>query len=174
MDEIRYPLGPFQVAEHSTPELRINWIQDIKGLPASLRLHVHNLSQDQLRTPYRLGGWTVAQVVHHIADNDMNASIRFKRALTEDNPVAGTYREDLWAELSDSGATSIELSLTMIEALRSRFALLLESMNPVDFNRTFISPTHGLMNLDHAAQRFAWHGRHHLAQIISLKQRLEW
>lgn len=109
-----------------------------------------------------------------MADNDMNAYIRFKRALTEDQPAASSYREDLWADLSDYQDTPIEASIAILESLYMRFAILVGSLTPFDFERTFTSPAHGLMSLDMALQRFAWHNRHHIAQITSLKERLEW
>ncbi|NIK76474.1 hypothetical protein FHS15_001599 [Paenibacillus castaneae] len=134
---------------------------------------MQHLSSGQLLTPYRPGGWTVQQVVHHMADNDMNAFIRFKRALTEDVPTASSYHEDLWAELMDY-QTPIETSLVLMHSIHSRFVALLHSLHPTDYQRMFISPTHGLMSLDAAAQRYAWHGRHHIAQIASLKERMDW
>lgn len=139
-----------------------------------LRLIVQNLTLEQLQTPYRSGGWSVQQVIHHMADNDMNAYIRFKRALTEDQPTASFYREDLWADQRDYQDTLIETSIALLESLHTRFAMLLDSLTPLDFERTFTSPTHGLMSLDLALQRFAWHNRHHMAQMTSLKERLEW
>jgi hypothetical protein len=174
MDHFRYPIGQFEPIETPTPEQRNRWIEDISEIPTILRLTVQNLTMEQLLTQYRPGGWTVQQVVHHMADNDMNAFIRFKKALTEDNPTVSTYREDLWAELSDYRSTPIQTSLILLESLHSRFVALLGSLRPYDFERTFTSPTHGVMSLDIATQRYAWHGRHHLAQIVSLKERLGW
>jgi hypothetical protein len=126
---------------------------------------VQNLNTEQLLTPYRPGGWSVQQVVHHLADNDMNA---YK------SPIAGSYREELWAELSDYQDTPIETSLVLLESLHQRFVVLLCSLSPLQFHRTFLSPTHGTMSLDIATQRFSWHGRHHIAQIDSLKERMGW
>jgi uncharacterized damage-inducible protein DinB len=174
MEHFRYPIGQFEPMEQPTAEQRNRWIEDISVMPKALRLTVQNLTLEQLLTRYRPGGWTVQQVVHHMADNDMNAFIRFKKALTEDNPTAGSYREDLWAELSDYRNPPIETSLVLLESLHSRFVALLCSLLPSDFKRTFTSPTHGLMTLDVATQRYAWHGRHHMAQITSLKDRLAW
>jgi hypothetical protein len=174
MDPIRYPIGHFEPIQQPTPEQRNGWIKDISQMPTILRLTVQNLTIEQLYTQYRPGGWTVQQLVHHMADNDMNAYIRFKRALTEDHPTASSYREDLWAELSDYRNTPIETSLVLLESLHSRFEALLCSLSPSDFQRTFTSPTHGLMNLDAATQRYAWHSRHHIAQIASLKDRFGW
>lgn len=173
MEQIRYPIGQFQLIENPTPEDRNRWISEIRDLPLILRQTVHNLTEEQLHKPYRPDGWTVCQVVHHMADNDMNAYIRFKRALTEDNPIASSYREDLWAELSDY-RTPIETSLVLIDSIHNRFVGLLRSLHLSDFQKIFTSPTHGQMNLDAAIQRYAWHDRHHTAQIASLKERERW
>ena len=174
MNDYRYPIGQFEPIQQSTSEQRNRWIEDILQIPKILQLTVQDLNQEQLHTPYRPGGWTVQQVVHHMADNDMNAFLRFKKALTEENPTASSYREDLWAELSDYHNAPIETSLVLLESLHSRFAILLRSLQPSDYQRTFTSLTHGEMTLDVAAQRFSWHGRHHIAQITSLKERLGW
>ncbi|MZQ87076.1 putative metal-dependent hydrolase [Paenibacillus sp. 5J-6] len=174
MDRLRYPIGRFEGIPNSTADQRAGWMEEIKQCSRKLRFHVQNLTLEQLHTPYRSGGWTVQQVIHHMADNDMNAYIRFKRALTEDQPAASTYKEDLWADLSDYQETPIEISMAILESLHARFAILLDSLTPLDFERTFTSPTHGLMSLDIALQRFAWHNRHHIEQITSVKERLEW
>jgi hypothetical protein len=171
---LRFPMGQFQAELTPNPEQLIEWINEISEMPTVLRSVVQSLNEEQLLTTYRIGGWTIQQLVHHMADNDMNAFIRFKKALTEDQPTANSYREDLWAELNDSINTPIETSLTLLEALHSRFVLLLRSLSKSDFQRTFLSPTHGKMSLDLATQRFAWHGRHHIAQIESLKCRMGW
>ncbi|GGF92212.1 putative metal-dependent hydrolase [Paenibacillus albidus] len=174
MDLWSYPIGRFVPEEQPNSGLRQLWIQDIAALPAELRAAVSNLDEEQQCAPYRPGGWTIRQVVHHLADNDMNAYIRFKRALTEDKPVSSSYREDLWAELSDYQETPVECSIMLMEALHKRFVILLRSLSPSDFQRSFVSPTHGSMTLDHAIQRYAWHGRHHLSQIESLIKRMGW
>jgi hypothetical protein len=173
MDTLRFPIGHFEAVLEPDLEMRREWIRKMAEMPAQLRHIVQSLTSEQLLTPYRPGGWTVQQVIHHLPDNDMNAYIRFKKALTEDNPIASTYKEDVWAELNDYKAP-IETSLVLIESLRSRFAVLLHAMQPSDFQRTFTSPTHGVMTLDIALQRFDWHGQHHLAQISSLKERMGW
>lgn len=173
MDRIRYPLGLFEPIQNPTQVQRARWVMDMLALPAELRSTVEPLTRDQLFTPYRPGGWTVQQVVHHMADNDINAYIRFKLALTEDATLAGTYREDLWAEQIDYEAP-IELSIGLLDALHRRFAALLLSLPSIEFQITFTSPTHGPMSLDVATQRFAWHGRHHLAQITALIERSGW
>jgi hypothetical protein len=174
MNAWSYPLGEFEPEKQPTSEHRKKWIEDIYQMPKLLRLTVQNLTAESLLTPYRPGGWNVEQVVHHLADNDMNAYIRFKRALTEETPIASSYREELWAKLSDYQTTPIEISLILLDALHHRFVDLLRTLSSEQFQRTFISPTHGVMNLDIATQRFAWHGRHHMAQINSLKERMGW
>ncbi|WP_438447305.1 YfiT family bacillithiol transferase [Gorillibacterium sp. sgz5001074] len=173
-DALRYPIGRFEADPSPTAELRKRTIEEIRRLPDELRAAVLPLTPEQRHTPYRPGGWTVQQVVHHLADNDMNACLRFKRALTEENPTAGTYREEAWAAMEDYRLAPAEISIALLEALYSRFVILLAALDPADYSRTFISPTHGLMTLDTALQRFAWHGRHHLAQIVSLKERSGW
>ncbi|WP_068775114.1 YfiT family bacillithiol transferase [Paenibacillus sp. FJAT-26967] len=173
MDRLRYPIGLFEPVQNPAPQQRKKWIEDIAELPGVLGHTVRHLTSEQLLTPYRPGGWTVQQVIHHMADNDMNAFLRFKRALTEDSPAASSYREDLWAELSDYSAP-VETSLVLLESIHSRFAVLLRSLQPSQFQRTFTSPAHGEMNLDTAVHRYAWHGRHHLAQITSLIERSGW
>ncbi|MNI33999.1 putative metal-dependent hydrolase YfiT [compost metagenome] len=169
-----YPTGKFTAEEQSTSAHRTRWIEEIGLIANQLRRTVENLNTEQLLTPYRPGGWNAKQVVHHLADNDMNAYIRFKRALTEEAPTAGSYREELWAELSDYQDTPIEISLLLLDSLHQRFVVLLRSLTPSQFQHTFISPTHGSMTLDIAMQRFAWHGQHHIAQIDSLKERMGW
>ncbi len=174
MDDLRYPIGQFETVHQPTQEQRNSWIEEVSAMPVHLRYTVQNLTTEQLNTPYRPGGWTIQQVVHHLADNDMNAYIRFKKALTEENPIANSYREDLWAELSDYREVEIETSLLLIESLHIRFVTLLRKLSLTDFQRTFSSPTHGIMTLDIATQRYAWHGRHHIAQITSVKARKRW
>ncbi|MBB6675192.1 YfiT family bacillithiol transferase [Cohnella nanjingensis] len=174
MDPLSHPIGTFRPEENPTSARRAAWIAEIAALPGRLRSAVGHLATGQLETPYRPGGWTVRQVVHHLADNDMNAYIRFKRALTEEAPLASSYREDLWAELDDYRDTPIENSLVLLATLRERFVILLRSRSPHEFRRAFTSPAHGEMTLDHALQRYDWHGRHHLAQIQSLAARMGW
>jgi hypothetical protein len=174
MDKLRYPIGTFEAVNEVTSQQRQAWIQAISEAPAKLRMAIEGLTSEQLGTPYRPGGWTVRQVVHHLADNNMNAYIRFKLALTEDQPVVSLYREDLWAELSDYHDTPIETSLLLLESLHKRFVILLRSLQPVDFSRSFTHATLGIMTLDTAVQRYDWHCRHHIAQITSLRERMGW
>ncbi|UVI33076.1 YfiT family bacillithiol transferase [Paenibacillus spongiae] len=173
MEQYRYPIGRFEPFPAPTPEDRNRLMEDIADAASRLRAAVQHLTMEQLQTPYRSGGWTIQQVIHHMADNDMNAYIRFKRALTEESPTATSYREDIWAEMRDY-REPVELSITLLDVLHSRLVALLRSLAPEDFRKTFTSPTHGIMSLDLAMQRYAWHGRHHTAQIVSLKERMRW
>jgi len=174
MDTLRYPIGQFTAVQEPTEEQRKQFIESIAEMPEKLRQVVEGLGFEQLITPYRPGGWTLQQVVHHLADAEMNAYIRFKRGLTEDHPLAGTFQEDLWAELSDYKDTPIETSMLLLEALHSRFVKLLIKLKPTDFERSVTSPTHGEMTLDIAVQRYSWHARHHIAQITSLREHMGW
>lgn len=173
-DESRYPIGEFQAVIEVTQEQRDEWIRGIEEMSSKLRLSVEGLTPDQLGHSYRYGGWTVAQVVHHMADNDMNSYIRFKRALTEEKPIAGTYRQDGWANLPDYVDTPIETSITLMECLHSRLVTILRQLQPSDFAREFTSPSHGAMTLDIALQRYVWHGQHHIAQITTLREHMGW
>lgn len=174
MDTLRYPIGQFTAVQGTTEEQRKQFIDSIAEMPEKLRQAVEGLGAEQLNTPYRPGGWTLQQVVHHLADAEMNAYIRFKRGLTEDHPVAGSFREDLWAELNDYKDTPVETSILLLEALHSRFVKLLVKLKPTDFERSVKSPTFGDMTLEVAVQRYSWHGRHHIAQITSLRERMGW
>lgn len=174
MDRLSYPVGQFTAVQEMNEERRKQVIDSIAEIPDKLRHAVNGLGIDQLATPYRPRGWTVQQVVHHLADAEMNAYIRFKRGLTEERPLSGTFREDLWAELDDYQDVSIETSISLLEALHTRFVKLLLKLKPSDFERLVTSPTHGDMTLDVAIQRFSWHACHHIAQITSLRERMGW
>ncbi|MGM7685101.1 YfiT family bacillithiol transferase [Cytobacillus sp. Hm23] len=173
MDHLRFPDGQFESMQNITSEQCNKMIAQIPQITIILRTVVQNLSSEQLLTQYRPGGWTIQQIIHHMTDNDMNAFIRFKRALTEDTPTASTYREDLWAELSDY-QIPIHISINLLESLHCRFVYLLHSLHFSAFQRKFISLTHGEMCLGVAIQRFVWHDHHHIAQIVSLKEQQGW
>jgi hypothetical protein len=168
VDKLRYPIGHFVPNPNPSVEERNNCIKQIPDISKSLTDVLKNLDHDQLQTPYRPGGWTIQQVVHHLADNDMNAYLRLKRALTEDEPVANSYREDLFAKLSDYRDVPIQMSFSLLEALHSRLITLLHSLSPEDFSRRFTTQALGLITIDIALQRFVWHNRHHISQIRSL------
>lgn len=173
--DLRYPIGKFEQEGPITAEQRAAWIEDIRELPAQLSAAVAGLSEERLDTPYREGGWTVRQVVHHVADSHMNSLIRFKLALTEDRPTIKPYEEALWAELADSRACPIAPSLALIEGLHQRWTALLEAMDEAAFARAFYHPANGTTSaLDRTLGLYAWHGRHHTAHIVSLKERMGW
>ena len=175
MTDPRYPIGTFQPQEHITEEQRRQLIQQIVEAPTNLRAAVSGLNAQQLNTSYRDGGWTVQQVVHHVPDSHLNAFVRFKLALTEENPTIKPYHEDRWAELADARTTPIEASLQLLESLHTRWITLIRAMKPEDFQRTFFHPENKkTMSLDDLVQLYAWHGRHHTAQITSLKERMGW
>lgn len=174
MTDPRYPIGKFDWNVEVTPEKLKQALQDIELTPSKLRSAVDGLAAPQLDTPYRPGGWTVRQVVHHLPDSHLNSYMRFKLALTEDRPTIRTYEEDRWAELADGREGAIEISLNLLEALHRRWILFLKSLSEADFKKTFIHPDNGEIPLDKNLCMYAWHGRHHTAQITSLRERMDW
>ena len=172
--DLRYPIGEFQRVEQLMPDQRTVCIAQIEEVPARLSAAVAGLTPAQLETPYRPGGWTVHQLVHHIADSHMNAMTRFKLALTENEPTIKTYEEQLWAELADTKTPPIELSLALLENLHKRWVILLRSIGPADWSRKFRHPGWGLATVDFLLAQYAWHGRHHVAHITSLRERNGW
>ena len=172
--DLSYPIGKFQTTEQFTHAQRQNAIASIAEAPKRFRAAVASLNDVQLDTPYREGGWTVRQVVHHVADSHMNAYIRTRFALTEAEPTIKPYNEKLWAELEDAKRASVEPSLVLLESLHHRWTHLLRSMPPGDFARTFRHPEHGVRTLDWALQLYEWHGRHHTAHIAGLCDRQGW
>jgi hypothetical protein len=173
MQDLRFPIGEFEHGFDHSVEARNERIAIIEQLPEKLALAVAGLNEGQLDTPYRDGGWTVRQVVHHIADSHSNAYCRFKLALTEDSPTIKTYYENRWAELADS-KLPVEVSLRMVEGLHARWTALLRSMTDMDFQREFIHPETGVWKLEAALALYAWHSRHHTAHIVTLKIRSGW
>lgn len=171
MDDLRYPLGTFVFDPAPTPDKRAAWIREIASAPARLRAATQGLSADQFETPYRPGGWTVRQLVHHVPDSHLNAYCRFKFALTEDNPTIKAYDEAAWANVADTAGTPPEVSLALLEALHARWVVLLESMTAADFNRPLQHPERGAITLDWMLQLYAWHGRHHAAHVSALRER---
>ena len=170
----RYPIGKFDQNINVTKEMRGEFINTIEALPSQLRKEVENLSEQQLDTPYREGGWTIRQVVHHIPDSHINSYVRFKLALTEDNPEIKTYEEHLWAELQDTFNTPIEVSLNLLESLHKRWAILLNSLSVEQFEKTFQHPDWGNITLSKTLALYAWHCKHHLAHITKLKKKMGW
>jgi len=172
--DLQYPIGKCQWAEGITDEQRTQLIAQVAQAPAQLRQAVAGLNREQVDTPYRPQGWTVRQVVHHLPDSHMNTYTRFRLALTEDEPTIKPYDQERWAALEDARTAPIELSLTLFESLHSRWVLLLRSLAAQDFARTFRHPEMGTVNLDKYLALVAWHGRHHIAHITSLRDRMGW
>lgn len=149
-------------------------IEEISVVPMRMRAAIDGLTPAQLDMPYREGGWTLRQVVHHVPDSHLNAYVRFKLALTEDVPTIKPYDEARWAELSDTRDTPVKTSLTLLEALHDRWVRLLKSMQPSDFQRRLTHPENGPMTVDALLGLYAWHGRHHVAHITTARERLGW
>jgi uncharacterized damage-inducible protein DinB len=170
----RFPIGKFHYDGPPSEEQRRNLISDIEKAPGALRSAVQGLSPQQIETPYREGGWTVRQVVHHVPDSHMNAYIRFKLALTEDEPTIKPYAEDRWAQLSDSQSTPIDVSLALLDSLHDRFVQMLRGIKSEEWKRTFRHPDLGLMPLEKNLALYAWHGKHHVAHITELRKRSGW
>ncbi len=173
-NDLRYPIGKFHFDGPPSEEQKNKFIDDLTQAPAKLRTAVKGLSEKQLETPYRPDGWTIRQVVHHVPDSHLNAYIRFKLALTEEQPTIKPYAEDRWAQLADTRATPVEVSLTLLDSLHDRWVRLLGSLRPEDWKRTFRHPELGLVSLEKNLALYAWHGRHHVAHITSLRERSGW
>jgi uncharacterized damage-inducible protein DinB len=173
--DLQYPVGKFKRIEGTLPNnLRQDYITAIRDTPYLLEKAVEKLSEEQLDTPYRPEGWTVRQLIHHIADSHMNSFVRFKLALTEDNPIIKPYEEKLWAETPEIFVVPVGISLQLLNMLHRRWIALLEALQPEDFKRTFQNPSSGIMSIDQAIALYAWHCKHHLAHIIRLKERSNW
>lgn len=172
--DLRYPVGPFKFEGPLNEDQRKKFIGEIEETPTRLRDAAKGLSDEQLSTPYRPEGWTVRQVVHHVPDSHLNAYIRFKLALTENQPTIKPYEQALWAELYDTKNTPVEISLTLLEMLHKRWVTLLKSMSESDFKRTFNHPEQGLVTLERTLSLYSWHGKHHVAHITSLRERMGW
>jgi uncharacterized damage-inducible protein DinB len=171
---LQYPVGKFEITPGTTHEQRRSLIESIAQTPARLRAAIANLSAKQLDEPYRPGGWTVRQVVHHLADSHVNAYTRFKLGLTEAEPTIKPYDENRWAMLEDGRYADPEVSLALLDALHRRWVMFLRSVQPEDFARTLNHPEIGTMSLDGLLQDYEWHGRHHVAHVTSLRERKGW
>lgn len=170
----RYPIGKVQLADYSEKEKDAR-IADVLFLPRMLEYAVLNLDEKQIQTPYREGGWTIHQLVHHLADSHMNSFIRFKLALTEDNPAIKPYDEDQWSRLPDVSNVPINVSITLLHSLHRRWHTLLESMSEQDFQRTVFHPEHQRnISLWDMLLIYAWHGKHHVAHITNLRELNGW
>jgi len=176
LEKLKFPIGRFTKPDHITETLILEWIEEIELLPSRLKTLTEKLTVKELAWRYRPGGWTIRQVVHHLADSHMNSLVRFKLALTEDNPIIKPYLEDRWADLSDSTGVNIQESLKILEGIHARWAHLLKSMNKDDFKKTFIHPERGRqIPLGENLSLYAWHSNHHLAHVRqALEHHGEW
>jgi len=170
----RYPIGKYEMPAEVTPSKRAEAIREIASAPEKVRAAVVGLNDTQLDTPYREGGWTVRQVVHHLADSHMNAYMRWRLALTETEPTIKPYEESAWAKLEDAAHAPIEVSLRLLEPLHERWVRLLRSIKQDEFARTFRHPEHGVRTLDWMLFLYSWHGNHHTAHITELRKQKGW
>ena len=174
MEDLRYPIGKYVPQPFSEKQLQ-DWLIDIKFLPAHLENAVLNLDESQINTAYRPEGWTVKQLIHHVADSHMNAYIRFKLGLTEENPTIKTYDEAAWANLIDTQNLPVNISFTLLHALHARWVEILKGMATDDWNRTVYHPEQKKdITLWYLLGMYAWHGKHHVAHITALRQRMNW
>jgi hypothetical protein len=175
LQKLKYPVGKFQRPTEFPESVLAESIKEIALFPARIKSAVANLNDEQLDTRYRPEGWTIRQVVHHVADSHLNAFIRFKLALTEETPTVKPYFEERWAEMPDTKKSEISSSLKIIDGLHSRWTILLKSLSKNDFEKKFFHPEQKReVPLTETLTMYAWHGRHHLAHITSLKERMEW
>ena len=174
LERLRFPIGRFEIPEKISAADREAFVDRIDALPGHLRKAVEGLDEAQLDTPYRPGGWTVRQVVHHVVDSQLNGYVRFKWALTEDAPQIKVYDQAAWAELADGREAPVEVSLAFLEALHRRWVYLLRSLGDEDLARTFEHPDWGVVRLDLTMALYAWHGDHHVAHVRALRQRRGW
>ncbi|MGZ4814602.1 MAG: YfiT family bacillithiol transferase [Terriglobales bacterium] len=172
--DVRFPVGPFKPEASYTDAQRAAFVQDIADLPSKLRSALAGLNEVQLNTPYRDGGWTVRQTVHHLADSHANSYIRLRFAATEDNPTIMPYNEAVWAELPDAKHAPVEPSLQVLEGLHQRWVSLLKSFKPEDWKRTLFHPERGKLDMTVLAALYSWHCRHHVAHITELRKRMSW
>jgi hypothetical protein len=174
LDSLRFPIGEFHIEGEITDATRRDWIEQLAAAAEQYRAAVKDLTPEQLDTPYRPGGWTVRQVVHHLPDSHMNSYVRYRLALTEDEPEIKPYMEDRWAELPDARTGPIEPSLELLAALHERWTQLLRSLTAEQWKRRFRHPERGVVSLDWNLGLYAWHCRHHLAHIAGLRERKGW
>ncbi len=172
--DLSFPTGRFQRPAKLDPDARARAIDIVTATPSRLRQAVRGLTNEQIETPYRPGGWTVRQVVHHVPDSHLNAYCRFKLALTENEPTIKPYEESLWAQLPDVQAVPIETSLTLLDTVHERWVAILRGMKPSDFDRMLVHPESGRQSLDQVLALYAWHGPHHIAHITKLRDRMGW
>ena len=175
LQHLRFPIGQFKKPAAHTPALQNEWLSAIDALPGWLDVCIENLDAAQLDTPYREGGWTVAQVIHHLGDSHMNAFIRLKLALTEQDPIVRPYNETEWAKTPEYNSVPVNISITMLHALHRRWTALLRSLKPEGWERCYFHPEHDrYVPLWEQTAMYAWHGRHHMEQIRGLRHRMGW
>jgi len=174
IEQLKYPVGKFALDKDVTKEKREGWIAEMAALPVALRRAVQGLTTEQLDTPYREGGWSTRQIVHHLADSQMNTLIRLKLCLTVHEPTITVVDQDAWAATADVLKVEPHVSLGILDGVNARIAALLSSLESEDFKKVFRHPERGLMDVDHTLQLYAWHCRHHLAQIVALRKRQDW
>ena len=174
LQPLRYPIGRPEYPDVISNEQKQKWIASVENLPADLRKITEDLTDAQLDTPYRPDGWTVRQVVHHLADSHIHCYIRFRRALTEENPLVVAFDEKKWADLPDARHAPIDVSLRLLGALHARWTALLKELTPEQWKRTYNHSELGPVPLERAIVLYEWHGRHHLAQIEKLRERQGW
>ena len=175
MEHLQYPVGRYVKPDGYAPEQLQEWIKILDVLPSWMDACIENLDERQMQVPYRQGGWTIQQVVHHVADSHLNAYIRLKLALTEDNPTIKPYDEKAWAELIDTKVVPVNISVTMLHTIHRRMVAILQNMKPSDWNRTYFHPEHQRQfPIWEMVAMYAWHSRHHTAHITGLRQRMKW
>jgi len=174
MTDPRYPIGPFEAGPPPDFDMRLRLLSQLAEVPSHLRAAVADLSESQLDTRYRPAGWTVRKVVHHLADAQMNWYVRTKLALTEDDPVVRSYDEVRWAELHDARTAPVEPSLILLDGLHRRWVDLFKSLSEEQWKRTIIHPDRGIFVLDATLAMHVWHGQHHTAHIVELRNRMGW
>ena len=172
--DLRYPIGKFEGPAVIAAADIENAVAELEALPAQLRAAVAGLSDAQLDTPYRPEGWTVRQLVHHVADSHINSYVRFRMAVTETEPTIKPYDERAWAELADAKTAPVALSLDLVESLHGRWVLLLRSFGQGEWEKSFRHPERGLIRVDWTALLYAWHGKHHVAHVAELRKREGW
>ena len=173
MEKIIYPIGRGNLEEELSPEKISTWIQDLEDVPKNLRNSVSGLTEEQLDTPYRDGGWTIKQIVHHVCDSNINSYIRFKLAVTEDEPTIKTWEQSDWATLEDT-KLPVDVSIRLLEQLHRRWMVFLRSLSDEDMKRKFVHPEGGVMTVGQNVWNYSWHSRHHIAQITSTLERKGW
>jgi len=175
IETLKYPIGKFQRPADLSPDRVAEWVNDIEQLPQQLRASIAGFSEEQINTPYRPEGWTVRQLIHHIADSHMNSYIRYRWTLTEDNPTIKAYHQSAWGDLPDCKSEPVEVSLSILEGVHQRWVTLLKSFGPAEWKRTFFHPeSEQQFTLDLNTAIYSWHGKHHLAHIEALKNRKGW